>query len=105
MEISSLGAKSKPAIKVGDRVYVRGNLDLDPQEKTEIMAKGIAPRRHWSAALMVLLCLAGVHATAGGAIAAAAGSLLEVSRSQKDGRYQHIAVDRAGRATGAAGMP
>lgn len=41
VDTSSLAANKKPAIKTGDRVYVWGDLDLDPQERTEIMAKGV----------------------------------------------------------------
>lgn len=41
VDSSSLAANKKPQVKIGDRVYVWGDLDLDPQERTEIMAKGI----------------------------------------------------------------
>lgn len=41
VDTSNLPANRRPAIKVGDRVYAWGDLDLDPQERAEIMAKGI----------------------------------------------------------------
>lgn len=41
VDTSSLASNRKPAVKVGDRVYVWGNPDIDPQEQTEIMAKGV----------------------------------------------------------------
>lgn len=41
VDTSSLAANKRPAVKIGDRVYVWGDLDLDPRERTEIMAKGI----------------------------------------------------------------
>ncbi|MDT9600141.1 NirD/YgiW/YdeI family stress tolerance protein [Sphingosinicella rhizophila] len=41
VDTSKITASKRPAVKVGDRVYVWGNLDLDPREKSEIMAEGI----------------------------------------------------------------
>ena len=41
VDASGLPASKRPAIKVGDRVYAWGDLDLDRQEQAEIMAKGI----------------------------------------------------------------
>lgn len=41
VDTSRLGGNKKPAVKVGDRVYAWGDLDLDPRERAEIMAKGI----------------------------------------------------------------
>ena len=41
VDMSSLAQAQKPAIKIGDRVYVWGDLDIDPRERAEIMAKGI----------------------------------------------------------------
>ena len=32
----------RPALKVGQRVYAWGNLDVDPREKIELMANGVA---------------------------------------------------------------
>lgn len=41
VDMSGMPAKNRPAVKVGDRVYAWGDLDLDRQERAEIMAKGI----------------------------------------------------------------
>ena len=41
VDMSSLAQAQKPAIKIGDRVYVWGDLDIEPRERAEIMAKGI----------------------------------------------------------------
>lgn len=32
---------TKPQLKVGDRVYAWGDLDIDPREQSELMAKGV----------------------------------------------------------------
>ena len=42
VDTSNLVASKKPAVKVGDRVYAWGDLDLDPQERTETMAKELS---------------------------------------------------------------
>ena len=41
VDMSKLPATARPQIQVGDRVYVWGDLDIDPREKIELMAKGI----------------------------------------------------------------
>ena len=41
VDMSSLAAGRRPTIRIGDRVYVWGDLDIDPRERTEIMARGI----------------------------------------------------------------
>ena len=41
VDTSGLAPNKRPSVKVGDRVYVWGDLDLDPREQTEIMAKGL----------------------------------------------------------------
>lgn len=41
MADNPLDAEGTPQVKVGDRVYVWGDLDLDPVERTELKARGI----------------------------------------------------------------
>ena len=41
VDTSQLPANARPQLKVGDRVYVWGDLDIDISERDELMAKGI----------------------------------------------------------------
>lgn len=41
VRVDATQVKSKPQVKVGDRVYSWGDLDLDPAEGVELMADGI----------------------------------------------------------------
>lgn len=41
VDLSRLAADSRPDVKVGDRIYVWGDLDIEPRERSELMAKGM----------------------------------------------------------------